>query len=53
MNRLSMEKAENLRAGRVARKDFFFNIARIRSVSEEEILLHDDRGLPGGKKRVH
>jgi len=48
-----MEKAENLKAGRVAGKDIFVNIARIRSVSEEEILLHDHRGLPGGKKRVH
>jgi len=53
MNSLSMEKAEHLRAGRDARKDFIVNYAGIRSVSKAEIRLHDHRGLPGGKKRVH
>jgi dTDP-4-dehydrorhamnose reductase len=53
MNSLSMEKAEHLRAGRDARKDFIVNCAGIRSVSKAEIRLHDDRDLPDGKKRVH
>jgi len=53
MKGLSREKAENLIARRVARKDFFVITTGIRSVAKEYILLHDDRGLPGGKKRVH